>query len=117
MQQLSQGVAALRSALIKQGLWDRTMIMTYSEFGRRVAENGNGGTDHGTAAPHFLWGGRVKGGLYGEAPSLKSLDSGDLRHTTDYRSLYQTVARDWFGKAGYKLPGGRFADIDCLKTV
>jgi uncharacterized protein (DUF1501 family) len=117
LQQLSQGVAALRSALIKQGLWDRTLIMSYSEFGRRVAENGNGGTDHGTAAPHFLWGGKVKGGLYGAMPLLSDLDSGDLRYTIDYRSLYQTVARDWFGNADYKLPGGRFADIDCLKTV
>ena len=117
LQQLAKSVAALRASLIKQGAWDRTLIMTYSEFGRRVAENGNGGTDHGTAAPHFLWGGKVRGGLYGETPSLGSLDKGDLRHTTDYRSLYQTVARDWFGSADYKLPGGRFEHINCLKKA
>lgn len=117
LQQLAQGVAALRTALIKHGAWDRTLVMTYSEFGRRVAENGNAGTDHGTAAPHFLWGGKVKGGLYGEAPSLKNLDNGDLRYTSDYRSLYQTVARDWFGKSNYSLPGGSFSHIDFLKRV
>jgi uncharacterized protein (DUF1501 family) len=117
LQQLAESVAALRSALMEQGAWDRTLVMTYSEFGRRVAENGSGGTDHGTAAPHLLWGGQVKGGIYGQAPSLTNLDAGDLRFTTDYRSLYQTVARDWFGKVGYALPGGGFGHIGCLKMA
>jgi uncharacterized protein (DUF1501 family) len=117
LQQLAEGVAALRSALIDQNMWDKTLVMTYSEFGRRVAENGSAGTDHGTAAPHILWGGSVKGGLYGKAPSLTRLESGDLRFTTDYRSLYQTVGRDWFGKADYTLPGGGFGQVGCLNRV
>jgi len=116
LQDLAEGVAAMRKALIDKGAWDRVLVMTYSEFGRRAAENGSGGTDHGTAAPHFLWGGRVKGGLLGEAPSLRRLVGGDLVHTTDYRSLYQTVATGWLGDRDFALPGGRFSVLDCLRT-
>jgi uncharacterized protein (DUF1501 family) len=77
--------------------WDRVVVMTYSEFGRRFAENGSAGTDHGTAAPHFLLGGKVHGGLHGRAPDLGKLADGDLVHTTDFRSIYATIARDWWG--------------------
>jgi uncharacterized protein (DUF1501 family) len=72
------------------------MVMTYSEFGRRVAENGSNGTDHGTAAPHFVIGGTVKGGLYGSPPNLADLDAGDLRYAIDYRRLYATAVREWW---------------------
>jgi uncharacterized protein (DUF1501 family) len=71
--------------------------MTYSEFGRRAAENGSAGTDHGTAAPHFLLGGKVRGGLYGQAPSLTRLVNDDLQFNVDYRRLYATVVRSWWG--------------------
>ena len=67
------------------------VLMTYSEFGRRVAANASGGTDHGTAAPLFVAGPRVKGGFYGDEPSLTDLDQGDLRFTTDFRSVYATM--------------------------
>ena len=67
--------------------------MTYSEFGRRAKQNASGGTDHGTAAPHFVMGGEVKGGLYGAYPSLADLQDGDLRHTVDFRNVFATVAR------------------------
>ena len=80
------------------GAWERTTVMTFSEFGRRAGENDSGGTDHGTAAPHILMGGKVKGGtFYGKQPSLTQLDYGDLMYTTDYRELYQTVAEGFFG--------------------
>jgi len=72
--QLSDGIGTLRQNLIESGKWDDTIIMTYSEFGRRVAENASRGTDHGTAAPHFVIGGGIKGGLYGEQPQLDHLD-------------------------------------------
>ena len=72
-------------------------MMTYSEFGRRVAENGSKGTDHGTSAPHFVMGGNVRGGLYGQQPSLKHLDNGDLFYTTDYRQMYHSVLKDGLG--------------------
>jgi len=71
--------------------------MTYSEFGRRAAENLSGGTDHGTAAPHWIMGGNVKGGLYGTSPDLGHLVDGDPLFTMDYRSVYQRVLNDWFG--------------------
>ncbi len=78
---------------------DRVMILAYSEFGRRVQEN-NGGTDHGTAGLSFCVGKAVKGGLYGGYPDLTSLDSnGNMKYTTDFRSLYATVLDRWLGQA------------------
>lgn len=74
------------------------LVMTFSEFGRRVYENGSDGTDHGTAAPLFLFGPGAKGGLFGESPSLKDLDEhGNLRHGIDFRAVYATVLQNWFG--------------------
>jgi uncharacterized protein (DUF1501 family) len=67
------------------------VLAVYSEFGRRVAANANQGTDHGTAAPVLVAGRRVRGGLYGEQPSLADLDDGDLRFTTDFRAVYATL--------------------------
>jgi uncharacterized protein (DUF1501 family) len=64
------------------------VVMAYSEFGRRVRANASQGTDHGTAGPVFIAGGPVKGGFYGEEPSLTNLDSGDLKYTTDFRDIY-----------------------------
>lgn len=96
LRELAEGLAAFRSAMQKSGAWDRVLVMTYAEFGRRVVENGSSGTDHGTAAPHFLLGGRVNGGLYGMQPSLADLDNGDLKPTLDFRCLYATVTRDWW---------------------
>ena len=72
--------------------------MTYSEFGRRVAENLSGGTDHGTAAPLFVAGAAVKGGrFYGDEPSLTDLDNGNLKYTTDFRSVFATMLADVVG--------------------
>jgi uncharacterized protein (DUF1501 family) len=67
------------------------VLVAYSEFGRRVAANASGGTDHGTAGPLFVVGPRVKGGFYGDEPSLTDLDAGDLKFTTDFRSVYATL--------------------------
>ncbi|HYW83906.1 MAG TPA: DUF1501 domain-containing protein, partial [Spirochaetia bacterium] len=91
--------AAFRSNLVQAGLWDRVAIMTYSEFGRRVEENASNGTDHGTAAPVFILGGRVKGGFYGTEPSLApaDLDQGDVKYTLDFRALYRTVVEEFWG--------------------
>ncbi len=94
--ELAAGLAALRTALIASGDWDRVLISTYSEFGRRANENGSEGTDHGTAAPHLLLGGRVKGGLAGAQPDLGTLEKNDLVFTTDYRQLYATIEQQWF---------------------
>jgi uncharacterized protein (DUF1501 family) len=89
LRQLAEGIAALRGALREIGRWDSTVIATYSEFGRRPRENVSGGTDHGTASAHFVLGGAVKGGLYGEPPALGRLDgNGNLPFAVDFRSCY-----------------------------
>ncbi len=113
LERLGGGLAALSSALRESDHWERTLVMTYSEFGRRAAENASRGTDHGTAAPHFLLGGAVRGGLYGSTPSLARLEQGDLVHTVDYRRLYATIERHWFGiGVGYAARG--FAPLELL---
>lgn len=92
---LGAGLSAFAKALKKAGAWDRCLVVTYAEFGRRVAQNGSGGTDHGTAAPHFLLGGKLRGGLYGRQPSVGDLQGGDLIHSLDFRQLYATLAQGW----------------------
>jgi uncharacterized protein (DUF1501 family) len=72
-------------------------VMVFTEFGRRVNENASGGTDHGTATPMFIVGKRVKGGFYGSPPSLTDLDNGNLKMTTDFRSVYGTMLKEWMG--------------------
>ena len=97
LQELAEAVKAFTDEMTAIGAADRVMLMTFSEFGRRVEENGNQGTDHGTAAPMFLIGPQVKAGLLGAMPSLdpKDLDQGDLKFTTDFRSVYASVLTDW----------------------
>lgn len=97
LRQLAEGIAALRLALIELGLWQQTMIATYSEFGRRPRQNGSGGTDHGTVGVQFVCGGQVRGGTYGVPPDLGQLDrNGNLSHHIDFRSLYATVIEQWW---------------------
>ena len=93
--QVDEGLTAFYQDLEAQGLQDRVAVMVFSEFGRRVKENGSGGTDHGTAAPMFVIGGKVKGGLYGAYPSLSDLDNGDLKYEVDFRSVYSTLIDSW----------------------
>lgn len=100
MDVVAKSIAALRTACIAGGTWDKVLVMTYSEFGRRVGGNDSGGTDHGTAAPLFLCGGKVKGGIYGEQPPCNRLEYGDLISTVDYRQTYASVAGDWWGYKG-----------------
>jgi uncharacterized protein (DUF1501 family) len=94
---LATSLATLRRNLIAANLWNDVVVMTYSEFGRRAKQNASGGTDHGTAAPLFVMGGGVKGGLYGAYPSLGDLQDGDLKHTVDFRSVFATVAQGCWG--------------------
>lgn len=95
MRELGDGLAAFEKTARSVGFWDDLLVSTYSEFGRRVAENASGGTDHGTAATHLMMGGRVQGGVYGAPCSLTELDAGDLEFTTDYRRLYATISKWW----------------------
>jgi len=95
LDQFATAVRAFYDDLVAHGADDRVMILTTSEFGRRVAENGSAGTDHGSAEPWFLVGSGVKGGIYGGRPSLTDLDNGNFRFTTDFRSIYATLLSDW----------------------
>ena len=95
---LASNLATLRRNLIAANVWNDVVVMTYSEFGRRVRQNASGGTDHGTAAPLFVMGGSVKGGLHGAYPSLWDLADDDLKHTVDFRSVFATVAQGCWGQ-------------------
>ena len=95
----------------QHGHGKRVMVLTFSEFGRRVRENASQGTDHGAAAPMFVAGGRVKSGLIGRHPSLTDLDEGDLKHHTDFRSVYAAVLEDWLGVASEPVLGKKFAPV------
>ncbi len=114
---MNGSMVELAAGLKLLGLWDRTLVLTYSEFGRRVEENRNGGTDHGTANVHFVMGGAVRGGrLYGQAPSLERLDQGNLQHTTDFRSVYATLVKQWWRQTPIgALAGASVSQIPFLK--
>lgn len=110
LQSLAQGIASMRNNLKRIGMWDEVVIMTYSEFGRRLKENANKGLDHGTASVQLVLGGKVKGGLYGEYPSLNTLDErGDLIYTTDFRDIYSIIKTNWWELG--ELQSGKLALI------
>lgn len=109
LRQLADGLVALKAGLMEAGAWDRALIVTYSEFGRRARQNQSGGTDHGTAAPHFVFGGAVRGGVVGTMPDLERLDATqNLVHTADFRQVYATIARRWWGLDPEPVVRGRF---------
>ncbi len=95
--ELSSGLNALIKFLVDHNLWQNTAVLTYSEFGRRVAQNQSKGTDHGAASVQFLMGGCVKGGFYGKAPNLSKLNQGDLDISLQYTDIYQAIAADFWG--------------------
>jgi uncharacterized protein (DUF1501 family) len=107
MGNLADGIAAVLADAEEHELGERLLVMTYSEFGRRVAENGSGGTDHGAGSVLLVAGAQVKGGLYGQAPALSHLDGGDVPVTLDFRSVYASVLKDWLHVAPQSvIPGG-----------
>lgn len=97
LRQLSESVAAFVGDMKQAGLLDRVALITFSEFGRTVTENGRRGTNHGAAAPMFLAGGAVRGGLVGEHPSLTDLDQDAQKPHTDFRRVYATMLESWLG--------------------
>ena len=110
----STAISAFYTDLAAHESDKRVLTMTFSDFGRRVAENGSRGTDHGSAAPVFVVGGGVKGGLYGEHPSLDNLDNGNLRFTTDFRGVYATVLEKWLQRPSSGIVGPGFAQLPLL---
>jgi uncharacterized protein (DUF1501 family) len=111
MRVIDEAIGAFVVDLKQQGNFQRVLLMTFSEFGRRVAENGNSGTDHGAAAPMFLIGGTVKPGLFGKHPSLVDLDNGDLKFNTDFRSVYATVLDKWLRVPSQSVLGKKFSTL------
>ena len=108
---MGDGLLAFYKDLAAHKLDQKVMTMTFSEFGRRVEQNASNGTDHGTAMPLFVIGGGVKGGVYGEHPSLTDLDRGDLKFATDFRSVYSTVLEKWLARNPSDIIAGNFATL------
>lgn len=98
MTQLAQGLSGFRKSMIDLGRWNDVLVVTYSEFGRRAAENLSRGTDHGAAAPLFALGGSVEGGFKGTAPDMEKLVEGDIDATTDFRQIYAGIVADWWAQ-------------------
>jgi uncharacterized protein (DUF1501 family) len=111
---VGDGLAAFYSDIRNQGLGADTTVIVFSEFGRRISENGSAGTDHGAAGVMMVLGGSVRGGLYGTAPSLSpghptlENNSGDVRHETDFRSVYARLLDQWFGVNSVPILNGDF---------
>jgi uncharacterized protein (DUF1501 family) len=106
---LANGLAAFYHDLVAQKKADRVLVMTWSEFGRRVEENGSQGTDHGTAAPMFVLGSGVQRGIFGEPPGLSSLDAnGNLKYTVDFRAVYATILERWMGASSRDVLGNSY---------
>ena len=105
------GLAAFWADIEKQGKTDKVTLMTFSEFGRRVAENGSQGTDHGAGQPMFIMGGHIKGGIYGGHPDLNNLLDGDVRPMYDFRQVYATLLGDWLGFSTDSVLNGHFDHI------
>lgn len=112
--QFSDAVRAFQKDLTAQGNDGRVVTMAFSEFGRRVGQNASNGTDHGTAAPMFMFGPKVKGGFHSRHPSLTSLDSGDLKYTADFRSVYAEVLDSWLSTKSEDVLDGRFNHLRVL---
>lgn len=117
LDQLGGGVAAFIDDLKQLGHLDRVTLMTFSEFGRRVKENGSG-TDHGEAAPMFLAGGRIKAGFHGTFPGLapEKLSRGDVAFTTDFRRVYASLLNGWLGADDAKILGRKFEPMEIFKN-
>jgi len=113
--QLAEGLAAFARALEESGRWRDTLLLTCSEFGRRPRENGDRGTDHGTAGMQLALGGAVRGGLYGPPPALARLDgAGNPPHAVDFRAVYATVLERWWGVPSAGVLGSRHAPLGFL---
>jgi uncharacterized protein (DUF1501 family) len=114
--EVSGALTAFYQDLAARGHKDRLLIMTFSEFGRRARENGSRGTDHGSGAPLFLIGGQVKAGLVGAHPSLTALESGNLKHHTDFRQIYAAVLDRWLGVKSREVLGQEYQPVGIFKS-
>jgi uncharacterized protein (DUF1501 family) len=116
LKELAESVKAFTDDLTAMGQFDRVTMMTFSEFGRRVMENGSHGTDHGAAAPMFIIGSQMKSGLLGAEPSLAAadLEDGDIKFNTDFRSVYATLLQDWLKTPSVPILGRQFDTLQMI---
>jgi len=114
---LTDSIASFISYLEEQGLAERVVLLTFSEFGRRVQENGSRGTDHGAASCLFVAGEPVQAGLVGKYPSLTDLDDGDLKHNVDFRQVYATLLDQWLEVDSSAILGKRFEHLPLIKKL
>ncbi len=114
--QVSGAITAFYRDLSARGHGNRVLIMTFSEFGRRAAENGSRGTDHGEGAPMLLVGGQVRSGTVGAHPSLTNLNAGNLRHHTDFRQVYAAVLDNWLGVNSRLVLGEEFQAVNIFRN-
>jgi uncharacterized protein (DUF1501 family) len=119
LKELGDAVKAFTDDLTAMNEFDRVMIMTFSEFGRRVQENGSKGTDHGAAAPMFLIGSNMKAGLLGAEPSLAPADlqDGDIKFNTDFRSVYASILQGWLQTNSMPILGGQFPTMQLFGSA
>jgi uncharacterized protein (DUF1501 family) len=114
---ISQSIDAFYKDMVEHNLGDKTLVMTYSEFGRRPNENASSGCDHGTASPMFVVGNAVHGGLYGAQPSLATTaldNAGNMRFSTDFRAVYATVLDRWLETDSQAILGQKFDNLSFL---
>lgn len=116
LQDLGDSIAAFQKDVAHHGDEKRVVLMTFSEFGRRVKENASQGTDHGAASQMFLVGDAVKAGVVGKHPSLTDLDDGDLKHHTDFRSVYGTLLEKWLGIPHEPVLGAKYPLLDVVRS-
>lgn len=115
LEEYAEGVAAFIKDLERNRLFDDTLIMTFSEFGRRVQQNASGGTDHGTAGTTILMGGQLRNaGFLNDAPNLSKLTDGDLIYQIDFRQIYATILDNWLKADAGVILGGRFDKLGFL---
>ncbi|WP_406694469.1 DUF1501 domain-containing protein [Singulisphaera sp. Ch08] len=113
---LSEALKAFLDDLAAAGLAERVLVLGFSEFGRRVAENGSAGTDHGTAGPVLLAGAGVRPGLAGPYPSLTDLEAGDLKMSVDFRRVYATIQTGWLGLPADPALGDNVSPLPLLQV-
>jgi uncharacterized protein (DUF1501 family) len=114
LRELGTAIKLFFDDLEAAGEADRVLVLVFSEFGRRLAENASGGTDHGTAAPVFVAGKAVSAGVHGPYPNLTDLDDGDPKHAIDFRRIYTTLLHDWLGCPAEAVLGGKFEGLPVL---
>jgi uncharacterized protein (DUF1501 family) len=117
LRELSDALKAFLDDLRGSELSDRVIVLAFSEFGRRVAENASAGTDHGAAGPVLLAGTAVHGGLHGQPPNLTDLDAGDVKSTTDFRQIYATLLDQWLDVPSVRVLGEEFSSLPLIRAT